>query len=208
MKESLIFSCMAENDTLIRRLAQAISFLGHPLIVSVVFIYILAFHFLEAEKAALITAVFTAIIVIPVVIRNYGKVKKGEYTNFDISVREQRGSFYPFLFSLLLGTTGILFLTSQPRALSFGFLFFTAMIGASYIINTKIKCSLHTSILVYFALSLLLLSPAAGICTLILAVLIGYSRIVLKRHSLTEVITGAAIGLVFGGMTYFFFTGR
>lgn len=194
---------MTENkNTLAYKTALFISAAGNPLITFSVFILFVTFKLFDAQKASWISLLVIGGVTLPVTVHSYRKTKKGHYTNFDISDRKQRENFYPFLLGLLSVSSVLLFVTGQPAGFCYGSLVFLAMVAVSFVINYRIKVSMHTSSSFYLALSLLKLSVTGGLLMLAFAFLISYSRLMLKRHTLIEVLAGGALGVAFGALNY------
>lgn len=134
----------------------------------------------------------------PITIKNYLKVKKGEYTNFDVSDQQQRREFYPLPIILLSIVSLIFYLTSQPVDVILGSSLSVALLVASALINPFIKCSLHSSASIFLAFLLTNIHLQAGIAMFAFAGLISASRVVMKRHSIIEVLVGIGLGVVLG----------
>lgn len=181
-----------------QKLAKYISIIGHPLLTIPVFVIIVMFAYEGFHKALLISFLIVVCVIIPTVIRNYIKTKNGEYTNFDVSVRRQRYSMYLFAISLLVIITIILFNTRQPRNLCLGVLFGLILLIISYIVNFFIKCSDHVSLTIYLSFLIIPTNFFIGIIVLLFSGLIGWSRVVLKRHTIKEVYVGTIIGFIIG----------
>ncbi len=191
-----------KKNSLLYKASLAISTIGNPLITFSVFVLFITLKTMDGMSAALLSLLVIGCVTIPISINNYVKTKNGKYTNYDVSDREQRQGFYHFLLLLIGGVTGILYLTNQPAAFRHGSLVFLVMVIVSYVINYRLKVSMHTSISVYLGITLLLVNFNAGLAMLVFAVLIGLSRLVLKRHSVAEVVAGLAVGFVFGAANY------
>lgn len=191
-----------KKNSLLYKASLAISTIGNPLITFSVFVLFITLKTMDGMSAALLSLLVIGGVTIPISINNYVKTKNGKYTNYDVSDREQRQGFYHFLLVLIGGVTGILYLTNQPAAFRHGSLVFFVMVIISYVINYRLKVSMHTSISVYLGITLLLVNFNAGLAMLVFAVLIGLSRLVLKRHSVAEVVAGLAVGFVFGAANY------
>ena len=141
-------------------------------------------------------------VVIPVSILTYRKVRRGEYSNFDISNRRQRAGFYPYVIGLMASATGLLVATNQPQSFTYGMGVALLLLIVSYGVNFFIKASMHTSLSFFLAWAGSLVNLHLGITIGVLAVLVAISRLILKRHTLPEVIVGALIGLAAGVCLY------
>jgi hypothetical protein len=187
-----------ENTTLLYKTARLASIVGHPLLTLPVFTTCLAFNLFEPYKAMGISLLITGAIVLPVTIRNYIKTKRKEYTNFDISDQQQRQSFYPFVIVLMAFVTAVLYFIPGADSFFTGTCILLLHLIASALVNRAIKCSLHTSTSIYLTIVLWQFSIAGSIAMFVFTVIIASSRLVLKRHTFTEIFTGAGIGLIAG----------
>ena len=180
------------------RLAKYISIVGHPFVTFSFFVIIVMFATEEFYKALLITFLLEGCLIIPNVIRNYIKTRKGEYTNFDVSVRTQRHSMYLFAMPLMLIITAVLFYTGQSMNLCLGVLCGLILLLASFIVNFFVKCSMHVALTIYLAFLIIPLNTMVGIIIIVFTGFIGWSRVELKRHTTKEVYVGAIIGFIIG----------
>jgi membrane-associated phospholipid phosphatase len=105
---------------------------------------------------------------------------------------------YPIVLGLNLVSTGLLFLTHQPRALSVGMLCISLMLVVAYLTNRWIKTSLHSAFSFFFALAAIKLSLMWLAPMLIFATLVTSSVLILKRHRAHELVVGAALGILTG----------
>ena len=110
---------------------------------------------------------------------------------------------YPLVLVLILFATGLLFFTRQPKMLSVGMLCVSTMIVVAYLTNQWIKISLHTVFCFFFALVAIKISVAWLAPMLIFAVLVAFSRLILKRHRVVELMAGAGLGLLTGSVLLF-----
>jgi hypothetical protein len=124
----------------------------------------------------------------------YG-VKRGFYTNFDISKREQRGSIFAFAAVLTSLYMGAIILFGGPRVLLYSLFGLLIGVFAASIINTKIKASIHMAVYSAFALVVGFFYAGPYILLIALAPLVAWSRIILKRHKLLETIVGTLLGI-------------
>src|SRR6187549_2551127 len=180
------------------KLASFISLIGHPLLTFPVFSIIALFTH-EAFQKALMHASFIIIgIFLPVIVKMYRNTKNGTYTNFDVSDKTQRQSWYVFAIVVLLMVTVFLFVTGQPRPMTMGVLFSLILLIVSKIINYYIKSSLHVSLNILLSFLILPMNLAIGLFFLFFTILIAWARITLARHNLKEVVAGAGVGFAIG----------
>jgi membrane-associated phospholipid phosphatase len=175
--------------------AKLISTVGNPLFTIPLFVIIVMFSYEDYEKATLISAIIIGLIFIPLIIRMYIKSKNGSYTNFDVSDRVQRKSLFHFALPLVMIAILVLFTTGQSKSLCISVFFGLTIAFISQIVNLFVKSSLHVSLNIYLSFLIMPINSILGSILLLLTVLIGWSRIVLGRHTLKEVLFGAGIGL-------------
>lgn len=189
------------SDSLLMTLSKIISNFFNP-IVSLV-IYYLVLHF--SPHAALLdsTGLFPIlfILVIPVVFWIIWNVKKGSYTNMDVSNRKQRNSLYIVIVVLCAIYLAYEYFVNDNK--DFTIFFLWILLVLMQISNFFIKSSMHTALNLFVAFLFLKFSLPWGIFWIILSIIIGITRIILKRHTLAEVISGAVLGSLIG-LTYYF----
>ncbi len=134
------------------------------------------------------------ITIIPITIWISWNVKKGRYTNLDVSNRNQRKSLYFFIAGMLLIYLMYNYVIHQK--IDFTMTFLLLLLLVLQISNYFIKSSMHTAFNVFVAALFFNLNPYLGYIWLGIAVAVGITRIILKRHTLQEVLTGAFIALL------------
>jgi hypothetical protein len=186
------------------KIAKFISIFGHPLLTIPVFVMITLFNFESVEKASWISALIIGGVFIPLIARMYRGEKRGEYTNFDVSDQTQRQSWYKFVVPLLVVVTAVVFVTKQGSILCFGVLFSTCLLITAQLINYFIKSSLHISLNTFLFFMIFRMNIYIAILFLLFILLIVWARLILKRHTAAELLTGILIGLFWGEMFLIF----
>jgi membrane-associated phospholipid phosphatase len=176
-----------------------VSGLGHPLLTVAAFVTFAAFRLLNPQAARWTTAGIIGLVLLPLAAWNYRQMRTGAYSNFDVSVREQRRSFYPLLLSLLGAATTLLFLAQVAVPFRYGMLVGWGLLAACFLVNFRLKVSLHAAMSFFMACTLLMLDARWGTVALGLASLVAASRLVLGRHSALELLVGAGLGILAGG---------
>lgn len=182
--------------------ANFISVAGHPLLTVSLFTIYVTFQQLPLRNAALLSGLLIGGVILPVSVHNYRKVKRGQYTNFDVSDQRERHHFYHTVIALLALVTGLFFATGQPRPFCYGMVSMLLLVVSSYLVNFFIKASLHTSISFFMAWAILLVDPAFGVGMAVFTLFIAASRVLLKRHTIPEIVAGAIIGVGIGAGFY------
>ncbi|TXF79552.1 phosphatase PAP2 family protein [Chryseobacterium sp.] len=125
----------------------------------------------------------------------FWNVKKGHYSNMDVSNRNQRKSLYFFIAGAMIAY--LLFDYFKNETLDIVMFFLLILLLILQLSNYFIKSSMHTAFNVFVAALFFSENTMFGIIWLGIAVLVGITRIILKRHTPREVLTGFAIaGLV------------
>lgn len=122
--------------------------------------------------------------------------KSGRWGTVDASDRRERPVLYALALAVSLGYW--LWLGGRASTTGQGVIAVIAMLCVAGIANRWIKLSLHMASLAFAGVSLLALWQPAGFVTLGLLPLLAWSRLRMARHTLPEVIGGAALGLLAG----------
>jgi membrane-associated phospholipid phosphatase len=180
-----------------------ISRIGHPLVTIPVFVIIVMFTYENFENAVFVSSLIIGCIFLPLTLWLYLKYKNGSHTNFDVSDQKQRKSLFPFILPLLMIVTIVLYKTGQSKQVCLAVFFGLVITFVSQLVNFYVKSSLHVSLTIYLSFLIMPLNDVAGILLLVFAVLIGWSRVLLGRHSLKEVVYGGGVGLVVSLVMFF-----
>ncbi len=189
------------QNILTNKIARVISTVFVPPSFTIIIYTYFAFRF-ETEVQKIIITILVAFIfgfvlqiALFVFLRNRGKL-----VDLDASVKEERT--VPFLISVLFYTAGLFILIfARINIISIGFWFcYISNTLIVILINKKWKISVHAAGAAGPAAALTFVLGATGLWTLILLTLVGWSRIKLKCHSLSQVSAGALLGF---GSAYF-----
>lgn len=191
------------SRTVRHEVARWISILGHPFILIPALVAAVTIPWLPPQQAARIVGIVVLVSIVPMFLLIARRVRAGAWTNYDVSVREQRSGMYPLALAITAATVLALAWARVPRPILQGVLAILLLIGIAALVNLWLKISLHTAFAVFTALALL---PNRGLVAgaLLLAAAIAWSRLELGRHTLAEVIGGAVLGAVVGGGLIFF----
>ncbi len=178
-------------------LARGVSAVGHPFALATGLMVLGATKVQGAAglPAALLALALT---VAPCGLFAWWRVRTGAWENLDASRRQQR----PALYALGLGLMGLLLAVTlaNPRM---GYM--TRPVEATLLVillglalNVWIKVSMHATFAAFVGTLALPVSPAYAAALLLALPLIGWARLRLGRHTLPEVLLGAALGLGVG----------
>lgn len=145
------------------------------------------------------------ILLFPISLWIFWNVKTGRYTNFDVSNRRQRQSLYVFI-EIVLAIFIILNRFFLTGIWDWDFIFMLILLVVMQVSNFFIKSSMHTAFNIFVA-GLFYIHGAENwvwIGWILLSVLVGITRIILKKHTPKEVLIGAVLGsLICLGMYFF-----
>lgn len=185
------------------RIAQFISSLSNPLVISIPAVYLLVYKSTNNERISLywtlVAFIFISLIALFVL---YG-VKEKFFSNFDVSRRTERAPLFIFSSVVTLFFFVFLILTHGPRVLIItiaGILF--GIITAGFV-NTRIKASIHVEVFTSFAVTMVLLYGGIFWISLAGVPVVAWSRVMTKRHTSRETIVGALLGASFVLAAYF-----
>jgi membrane-associated phospholipid phosphatase len=123
-------------------------------------------------------------------------VRMGKFTDIDVSVRSQRVG--PFLFGTSLSVVGLLtlFFTHGPKNLTTLLLITTIGGILMMLITLWWKISLHAASLASSVTLLAILYGTSVLPAFLLVALVSWSRVVLRRHTVGQVLAGAGVNIV------------
>ena len=179
------------------RIARHVSNILAPATISLPFILLVAFYQAQNQLTAFIYACITLFFLsVGPLLYILICVRLGKLSDIDVSRRSQRAG--PFLFGIVSVMIGwlVLALTNGPRNLQ------TVLIIAVFsgiiimVITFWWKISMHASSLGGAATMLTVLYGAVMLPLFVLLVLVSWSRVALRRHTVTQVIAGSLAGIV------------
>lgn len=180
------------NSKLIK-LSKVVSNFFNPLVSLLIYFFYYSYQNYTWAEASKKFLPILLLLIVPISLWIYSNVKKGNYTNMDVSNRKQRHSLYVFI---ILAT--IVFLAVDyflHKEIDWAIVLLCILLIIMQISNFFIKSSMHTSLNIYVAALFFAINPLLGILWFLLSVIIGITRVILKRHSVQEVLAGAVIAI-------------
>lgn len=182
--------------------AKSVSLVSDPLFLATPIPFLLVLWASEdifySLKWAVFSMMFFALVGIFVL---YG-VKKGVFSDIDVSRREQRPAFYLFALYVSFLYVGSLLLLNGPPVLFLagcGVLLSVAVIS---LVNLKVKASVHVATVTALIFIVSILYGDFYLIFLLTIPLIIWSRVSIKRHTLQEALIGGSIGLMLTLLVY------
>lgn len=178
------------------RFARVVSTVLTPVSVSLPFVFLVAFYHARDQLAALIYALIALFFLSigPLIYVVIG-VRRGRLSDFELSRRSERAG--PFLFGIISTSVGLLVLAllHAPRDLQTALLL-TAITAVILMVTTLWwKISLHASTMAGAATVLTALYGIALLPSFLLLVLVSWSRVVLRRHTVAQVVVGSLLSI-------------
>lgn len=175
--------------------ARLISIAGHPAVIMPVAVACATRH---ADPEARWTALsLVAVAVAGVMLYSVYKARSGAWAHIDASEKHERSQLNRFASLGLMAFAGMLVLTgSHPRtAAAVGLS--GALVLAGHLLKGRWKPSLHVAFAA-FAAGIVWPDAVAVAALLAATALVAWSRLVLCRHSTSDVVVGAVLGLACG----------
>lgn len=179
------------------RIARHVSNILAPATISLPFILLVAFYQAQNQLSALIYACITFFFlsVGPLLYIIIG-VRLGKLSDIDVSRRSQRAG--PFIFGIVSVMIGwlVLTLTNGPRNLQTVMIITVCSGIIMMVITFWWKISMHASSLGGVATMLTVMYGAVMLPLFVLLVVVSWSRVALRRHTVPQVIAGSFAGIV------------
>ncbi|SIT19019.1 hypothetical protein SAMN05421786_10829 [Chryseobacterium ureilyticum] len=186
---------MEEKQTsLLHKVSKVISDFFNPLVSLIIFFVYMSIKQYTTKESFLYFLPLLLMIIVPIIIWLVWNVKTGRYTNMDVSNRVQRKTLYIFIAACVI--TYLIFNYIRNGYLDLVMLFILILLFALQISNFFIKSSMHTAFNIFVAALFFTLDWKMGIVWLGIAILVGVTRVILKRHTVKEVFMGAGIAFM------------
>lgn len=184
--------------------ARLVSYLFNPFFFFLVMPFFVVYKQTASELYAIKWMIFSSVFISIGILLIVFEVLKGEFSDFDISKKEQRQKFFFILLVLGLIYLSIALLFKGPffsisiisLGIAFGIIIFA-------IISKFLKASIHVGVVCAFVVSMSILYGIGALyATIWLVPLLIWARIYLKKHTPVEVLAGGVIGI---GITFLTF---
>lgn len=184
---------MEIKNTNIITLSKIISNFFNPLVSLVIYFFYYSYKNYTWEQATAKFLPILLLLIIPIALWIYRNVKNGNYTNMDVSNRKQRHSLYIFIIIATVIFLGVDFYLHKE--MDWTIFMLCILLILMQISNFFIKSSMHTSLNIYVSALFFTIEPFVGIFWFLLSIVIGITRVILKRHTPAEVFSGGAIAI-------------
>jgi membrane-associated phospholipid phosphatase len=173
------------------RVASILSLVGHPFVLVPLTIAFMV------RPAKLAIAIATCMVVAMLAVIAW-RVASGRWSDYDVSDAQQRHGFYPVALLIVIVTTIVSWLLHMPPGFLRGMFVAIGMLATGAVLTRYTKVSLHVMIGAFCATILSTVDIRAALLVGLLVLAVAWSRVVLRRHTVTQVILGAIMGGAFG----------
>lgn len=185
--------------------ARFLSYIFHPVFFFLIMPFLVVYRQTSSELYAIKWTVFSSVFIFFGLLLILFEVIKGDFSDFDVSKKEQRQKFFMILLIL-----GLVYLSSAFIfkgvffSLSFISLGITLGIIIFAIISRFTKASIHVAVSCAFVLSMSLFYGKGVFSAIVwLVPLIMWARLYLKKHTVSEVFAGGILGILITLLTFF-----
>ena len=183
------------------QIARWISIAGHPFTFVVFLVATASWKMHGGEHALRTTGIVVAGMLVPLGLFIWNRYSLGHWETVDASAPADRPALYTAAFLLLIPVGLYFILREQGTEMVRGLAAVAILIGILAGLNRWIKLSVHITLATFAAVIITRLAPAWGIALLLFLPFLGWSRLMLSRHSPAEVAGGFLLGLVGATLT-------
>lgn len=181
-------------------LARVISLIVHPVLFPLVALGLALY--VRSDDSVGETArdlgLALALTTLPIAVLVGVQVLRGKWTDLDVSVRRQRYALYPFGIACMAALAVAYARLNAPQVAVQSAVALMLANGANGLVNFMYKVSAHATGAAASATLLWLALPYIGvaIAAAVAALLVGWSRVALHRHTRGQVLLGWVVGVV------------
>lgn len=193
------------SKQILKTLAKIISTIGNPLTLALFFGFYLFFTVKEESTQRNLPLIFVLCVAIPIAIYVGYNVRKKRFKDYDVSDQNKRNGVYKVLIAVFLILNIVFYgldFDLKGKLLVTTFLVHSL---CSYLINQKIKVSMHTSYNFLFLFIFFPINPQISTILFCFGFINAWSRLALSRHKTIEVILGFITGVCIGGVYLYVF---
>jgi membrane-associated phospholipid phosphatase len=177
-------------------IARHISNIFSPAVIALPLVLLVALYHSSSEISNILFGLITIFFVSigPLIYIVIG-VRLGKFTDVDVSIRSQRAG--PFLFGLCSCLLGFFVIGQMHGPKSLETLLLMAITSGIILMITTMwwKISIHASAMAAAVTMLTVLYGLIMLPAYLLVVLVSWSRVILKRHTLGQVIAGSLVSI-------------
>jgi membrane-associated phospholipid phosphatase len=170
-------------------LARIVSIAGHPFLLSPLTVA-------AATRSLRWAGILAAAMILPLTAIVARNVRRGTWSDADVSRHDQRSGLYYAAAPLLAICAVALYLLGASSELLRAMAAVSVMLAAGFLANRFLKVSLHMMCAAFCCVLLARVYPWSAYATVPFALAIAWSRWKLGRHTVTEIAFGLTLGAV------------
>jgi len=177
--------------------ARWVSILAHPFVMVALLVVVPAMRQSSGKpvQAVLIVAIAVAV---PMAVLMFLQVRRGRWSNVDASKPSERPVLFRVAVAGLVAALAWLLWNDPKSFLVRGMLVVAAFLLLAAFLTRWVKLSLHVAFAALTATTLSLLGSPIGYALLPVVPVVFWSRLVLGRHRVPELLVGLVLGVVTG----------
>lgn len=168
-------------------LARILSIAGNPFILIPVMVAV-------ATRNWVTTAIVAAVTILPVVAVTLRNVRRGVWSDHDVSRQDQRTGLYRVLLPLIGLSALLLWLMEASPRMMRGFAAAAVMLVVGFLGNRFLKISLHMMFAAFCGVIIVRIHPSSVYAIVPFVAAVAWSRRKLERHTWAEIFAGLAVG--------------
>ena len=180
-----------------KQVARWVSILGHPFVMVALLVAVPAMRQSSGKpvQAVLVAAIAA---VVPIAVLMFLQVSRGRWSSVDASKPSERPVLFLVVIAGLVAALGWLLLNDPQSFLVRGMLVVAAFLLLAAFLTRWVKLSRHGASAARAATTLCLLGSPIGYALLAVVPLVFWSRLVLGRHRVPELLVGLVLGVLTG----------
>jgi hypothetical protein len=176
----------------------SLSVLGSPFLLLPLTVFLVSLRTASTMGALAFAGALAALGIVPLILVIHRRVRTGRWSDHDVSKRTHRREFYPIAILVTVATAVGMWLLGAAGIVVRGVLVVLVLLVVGAALGRWSKISLHTNIGAFCTVTPVTVNLWVAGAALILATAVGWARIRLKRHTVWQVLSGAALGAVGG----------
>jgi hypothetical protein len=168
-------------------LARVLSIAGHPFVLAPLTVA-------AGTRSLRWAAVLAAGTFLPLLVILLRNVRRGTWSDVDVSRHDQRSGLYYAAAPLLLVSAVLLYFLDASPGLLRALAAVAVMLGVGLLANRFLKVSMHMMTAAFCCVLLARLYPASVFAAVPFVFAIAWSRWKLERHTIAEIVFGTALG--------------
>jgi len=167
--------------------ARFLSTAGHPFVLVPLMIAVATANWVW-------TAIVAACTILPMFAITLRNVRRGLWSDHDVSRHDQRSGLYRIAFPLVAVSAVVLYFLGAGRGMMRGFAAAAVMLALGLFLNRWLKVSMHLMTAAYAGVTIGWLYPIASWFIVPFVAAVAWSRRKLERHTWAEIIVGTILG--------------